>query len=538
MRQKIILLFACIISATLLRAQLKFVVEDFEGFANGNSHLKLNGVFTYGSLSATIEQAKIQQSSLPDHFGDRYITLKKEFKRDFAGWGKGIGLNIELDPRKDRLNFYTRMSGTIPLNFKIHLQEDDNDNNVYDKDLDDDWVCPQEIKPNSSWQLISIPLDKFKDSNAGGDGIFNCTYRSGKLFTLIFNIENTKTLKENLTISFDFICFSQEELATESISDNNFCSLGLWSKEGNTAHFSEIASNFDALFKDQSQKKLAVVHFFQPFSVDATNQQKHYPSIERINAVIKEGYIPMITLENHFLITDPKIKQPNLYSIMEGHFDSFFGYWANQIKQVKGTVLLRILHEFNGDWYPWCVINNDKNPELLVKAFRRIHDIFRENNVDNVKFIWCPNSMSVPQEKWNYIMDAYPGDNYVDFTGLDIYNGAGQLTPIWMSFRKVGIENYFILTQKCPTKPLLVCETASREQDGSGAAQSKAEWIKFQAEALKSDMSKIKLLNWFNEKSTFNINSSTEAQKAYLNYILKDDHFRSGTKDLEAILKN
>ena len=41
-----------------------------------------------------------------------------------------------------------------------------------------------------------------------------------------------------------------------------------------------------------------------------------------------------------------------------------------------------------------------------------------------------------------------------DFVGLDIYNGAGK-SAIWRSFRKEGIENYFILTQHLSNLPSL-----------------------------------------------------------------------------------
>src|SRR6185369_14093646 len=106
-----------------------------------------------------------------------------------------------------------------------------------------------------------------------------------------------------------------------------------------------------------------------------------------------------------------------------------------------------------------------------------------------------------PQAPWNFIMDAYPGDDYVDFAGIDVYNGAGSNSHLWRSFRKEGIENYFLLTQRLPQKPLLICETASRERTGSetGSSQTKAEWIKQMSAALRTDMSHIRLLSWFNE---------------------------------------
>ncbi len=524
-------------------AQLKFVVEDFEGFADGGSDLKANGVFTYGNIKANIDY---QQNAQQTYSGERFLRLYKDGKSDFGGWGKGTSINIELDVNKDYLNFYVyQPTGNASDSIKIELQEDDNSNNIYDKDSDDSWTYYQKLGNKNLWELISIPLNKFKDSNKGGDGIFNVNYKQGKLLCFIINFADFKQNKPNQTWSFDFICFSQGKLPVSPglwdapyASAEDHCSLGIWSKEGNAGNFIDIASGFENELKYGSEKKLGIVHFFQPFSVDGKNHTKHYPSVERINKVIQEGYIPMITLEDHFVNADPKVKQPNLYSIVEGHFDIFFADWAKQIKQVKGIVMLRILHEFNGDWYPWCIVNNDKNPQLLIKAFQRIHTVFKAQQVTNVKFIWCPNSMSFPQEKWNFIMDAYPGDAYVDFVGLDIYNGAGKEESVWRSFRKEGIENYFILTQRLPTKPLLICEAASRERRLSEpkSAQDKAAWIKQMSIALSTDMSKVRLLTWFNEKETFKINSSLGSQGAYLDFILKNDYFKSGSKHMLPLL--
>src|SRR5690606_19104948 len=124
--------------------------------------------------------------------------------------------------------------------------------------------------------------------------------------------------------------------------------------------------NFDV------SKKLGVAHFFQSFSVEEAGSAFLYPSVARINKVIEAGYIPLITLEDHFVNASPGTEQPNLYSIVEGQFDSFFGYWAHQIKDVNGIVMPRILHEFNVDWYSWCTVNNNKDPYLVANAFRYI----------------------------------------------------------------------------------------------------------------------------------------------------------------------
>lgn len=523
-------------------AQLKFIIEDFEGLSDAPSDLKENGIFTYGCMKAKVNHDQKEEKS---YSGKRCLTISREGKEEFGGWGKGLGYYVNLDKQTDYLNFYLyQPPSNDTISVKIELQEDDNEDGKYEDWADDAWVYHYKIE-HKDWKLVSIPVSQFKDKNKGGDGSFNVGYKWGKLCCLILTYVNPKQEKKNQWWQYDFICFSKGALPTGATlfdapvaTPGDFCSLGAWSKEGNTADFADIAHNFESNFK-KCDKPLGIVHFFQPFAVDGGNTQNMYPSVERINKVFDEGYIPMITLEDHFVNTHPGVKQPNLYSIIEGHFDSFFLAWAKEIKQVKGTVLLRILHEFNGDWYPWCIVNNDRNPELLVKAYRRIYAAFKNQEVKNVKFIWCPNSMSLPQEKWNYIMDAYPGDAYVDFVGLDIYNGAGKGNPPWRSFRKEGIENYFILTQLLPSKPLLVCETASRERkmNESSVSQNKGEWIMQMSDALKTDMSKIRLLAWFNEKESFKINTSKEAENAYMNYILKDNYFKPGKEDFLTLMK-
>jgi hypothetical protein len=539
--KKISLLLILIFINSALPAQLKYVIEDFEGFADGGVDLKKNGVFYFGDINGEIIQGTDKEKA---YSGSRAIKINKTGKQHFGGWGKGTGINVMLDPEKDYLNFYVYQPASNPDNLiKIELQDDDNGDGIYKKENDDSWECQQKLEIQNAWQLVSIPLKNFTDATAGGDGIFNINYKQGKLLCFAINFIDTGNLKNDLTWTFDFICFSKGKLKTgNDLFDappafaTDYCSLGTWAKEGNTADFSDIVLNFEKNFN--CSKKLGVAHFFQPFAADGGVTQNHYPSIQRINKVIEQGYIPMITLEHQFVNLPAGAKQPNLYSIVEGYFDQFFVDWANQIKDVHGIVLLRIFHEFNGDWFPWCTANNDRNPELLAKAYRHVHDIFEQQKVQNVKFIWCPNSMSIPQESWNYIMDAYPGDKYVDYVALDIYNGAGQAT-VWRSFRKEAIENYFILTENLPHKPLFVCEVASREReiDESGPAQNKAEWIDQMSLALMTDLSKVRLLTWFNEKSTFKVNSSQEAKTGFQNYIMKNDYFKSGTTELNKLIK-
>jgi hypothetical protein len=533
------LVVAAILFVLPLRSQLKFLVEDFEGMNPGSSEISANGLFTFGAVQAEVDQ---KYTTGQTYSGARAIRIRTSGKGEFGGWGKGVGLNMQLDQSRDVFSFYMWQERGKRCTFRIELHEDDDGDNAFNKDRDDIWSYTVTAEGKGAWELLSLPLLRFRDANQAGDGTFNVSYKEGKLFVFLVSFDNMKQIEAGRELYFDFICFSKGVLPQSALFEppaaapGSFCSLGAWSAEGNTANFLDIADAFEKNFA--GGKSIGIIHFFQSFSVDGDGAQYHYPSVERINKVIAAGYVPMITLEDHFVNTGSHTRQPNLYSILDGHFDSFFGYWAHQIKEVKGVVLLRILHEFNGDWYPWCTVKNDRNPELVGRAFRYIINIFRQNNVTNVRFIWCPNSMSVPQESWNYIMEAYPGDDYVDMIGLDIYNGAGsgKGVSLWRSFRREGIENYFLLRELKPGKLLLICETASRERRAGEKGQGKADWIREMSVALKTDMSAIKLLAWFNEKETFKINSSPASIRAWQQCIVSDPYFRGGVTDFQQFL--
>lgn len=532
--------FCTMLLVTSAQAQMKYLIDDFEGYANGGTDLAKNGVFTYGNATASIVNTggAAVQPGKPDHLGNRAVRISRKNNDEYAGCGKGISALVQLDAGADELNLYIRSKNEKLKKIRFSLQEDDNGDNVFKQEHDDQWVHELTLKPatGEEWTLVSLPLRQFTDETRGGDGIFNCNYKEGKLLCLLVGIDRETLLKEGEWFDMDLISFSKGDLMKSS-SKGDGCSLGLWSAEGNQANFVEIATNFEQMFG--KEKKLAVIHFFQPFSTDGTDQLNQYPSVDRVNKIIEQGYTPMITLENHYVNVNSKMKQPNLYSIIEGHMDAFFMKWAKEVKQMKGVVWVRILHEFNGNWYPWCIVNNDRDPDLFIKAYRHIHDIFANHGTENVKFVWCPNSMSIPQESWNFIMDAYPGDNYVDIVGMDVYNGAGDAT-LWRSFRSVAVENYYLFTQQLSSKPVVVCETASRERKvgESGPAQTKAEWIKQLGETLQSDMTQVKLLTWFNEKSTFKINSSLGAKKAYQDNIIRSNYFKGGAMTLNDLTEN
>ncbi len=186
------------------------------------------------------------------------------------------------------------------------------------------------------------------------------------------------------------------------------------------------------------------------------------------------GSIPMLTWE----------PWDALQAIYSGKYDGYITQWAQDSKDWDHPYFLRFAHEMNAAWYPWSEQIKDSSPGDYVKAWRHVHDIFTENYVPNVTWIWCPN---VEETGFTPIAELYPGDDYVDWTCMDGYNFGGS------TFSQVFDQTYNELLRLAPTKPIMIGETNSIE-DGT-----KPEWI---TDALTTQLPqnfpKIKALVWYN----------------------------------------
>lgn len=83
-------------------------------------------------------------------------------------------------------------------------------------------------------------------------------------------------------------------------------------------------------------------------------------------------------------------------------------YCLQQLQKKKIPVLWRPLHEASGGWFWWGA----KGAESYKKLWKLMYETFQEKGLDNLIWIWT----SEGNDK-----DWYPGDEYVDMIGRDIY---------------------------------------------------------------------------------------------------------------------
>lgn len=116
----------------------------------------------------------------------------------------------------------------------------------------------------------------------------------------------------------------------------------------------------------------------------------------------------------------------NVYKAIVVDIDVIAGY-LKQFKTANIPILWRPLHEAEGGWFWWGAKGAEPFKTLWKVMFDRLVSYHGLNNL-----IWVyTTSVSDSASLW------YPGDNYVDVMGMDIYAGENQHGSQYVSFNKV-----------------------------------------------------------------------------------------------------
>lgn len=94
--------------------------------------------------------------------------------------------------------------------------------------------------------------------------------------------------------------------------------------------------------------------------------------------------------------------------------------FISSIRNAEGKrvpVVFRPWHEHTGKWFWWG--KTDTTPDQYKALWKLTHDIFEEKGIDNV--VWAYSPASTNGSTYEDYMECYPGDEYVDIVGTDIY---------------------------------------------------------------------------------------------------------------------
>jgi anti-anti-sigma factor len=255
-------------------------------------------------------------------------------------------------------------------------------------------------------------------------------------------------------------------------------------------------------FESDAGKKVSIEHYGQP---PPWNQS--FDS-HAANLVLARGAIPAIDINTAL---GPNGTTLSDQQVANGLYDSQITSWFKAAAQWGHPFFLMPDVEMNGGWEPYAPGNNGNTAASFVAMWRHMHDLAVAAGATNVTWVWCPNVD--PGNLFTPYSQLYPGDSYVDWTGMDGYNQNGT-----QSFSSVFGSSYNTLLSLAPTKPIMISQTGSVE-GGIG----KAAWITdMLSTQLPNNFTQIKALLWFNWRVYQNgawydwpIESSTSAMAAW-----------------------
>jgi len=268
---------------------------------------------------------------------------------------------------------------------------------------------------------------------------------------------------------------------------------GAWM--GNQLTGSEPPWDMNAVskFEQMAGKKLSIVEFGSPFSNCYSVGHCYFYSFPTtpMTSVREHGSIPLLSWSSQSIPTQSSEPDYQLSDVANGTYDNYIREFAEKAAAWGHPFFLRFDWEMNGNWFPWGAGANGNSAADYVAAWRHVHDIFTSVGATNATWVWCPNVD--PGASMVNLASLYPGNSYVDWTGLDGYNWGSSPNHRWAGFDEIFRATYNrVVNEIAPTKPMIIGETASSESGGSKAA-----WITDMLSKIPTEYPKIRGLLWF-----------------------------------------
>ena len=156
-------------------------------------------------------------------------------------------------------------------------------------------------------------------------------------------------------------------------------------------------------------------------------------------------------------------------AILKGRQDAVIRRAAIGLRGTGGRILLRPFYEFD---QPTGHPRHIGTPNQVIRAWRRLVNLFRAEHATNVHFAWSPMAFDFPS---GFAQKFWPGGAYVGWVAPDGYNFPGKT---WKSFGEIFAAGYTFGVRK--DKPVLAGETASPATDSRtpGWMLGARQWIK------------------------------------------------------------
>lgn len=141
--------------------------------------------------------------------------------------------------------------------------------------------------------------------------------------------------------------------------------------------------------------------------------------------------------------------------VAEGKYDEQLAAFADAVKSFDRPVFIRIGYEFEGSW-------NNYQPATFVAAWIHITKFLRARGVPFAS-VWCAAGASSGWPALDHLLKFYPGDEWVDWWGVDLFSEDEFAKP------QLGA---FLDAAGARRKPVMIGEMTPRYVgvlDGSGS---------------------------------------------------------------------
>ncbi|MDX6679633.1 MAG: hypothetical protein QOE31_3685 [Solirubrobacteraceae bacterium] len=215
-----------------------------------------------------------------------------------------------------------------------------------------------------------------------------------------------------------------------------------------------------------------------------------------LDAVAAHGAVPMITWEPWVVQRDgsamPNQRRGIVGEIAEGRYDLYIKRWARDARAYGKPLVIRFMHEMNGDWYPWSANSYGNTPAQFRAAWRRVHTIFRREGASNVSWVFSIDSLAAGTPTSRRRLDHfYPGSTYVDWVGLSGFNWSDPRSGGVLSYERVFRPAYDIV--KGYGKPVMMTEMGTATTDEKTAPA----WVRDVLKSTPTRFPRVKAIVWY-----------------------------------------
>lgn len=175
--------------------------------------------------------------------------------------------------------------------------------------------------------------------------------------------------------------------------------------------------------------------------------------------------------------------------------DAYLHNLADDLRAAEAKVFVRFASEMNGPW-----TNYDGDPRLYREKFRLVSKVLRQR-APNVAMVWCPYFQPVRP-----IDSYYPGDAWVDWVGVNMYNVTYFNQDPKMPARHIRPSSMLdaIYSRYAARKPIMIGEYATTRYsalENRPVTEYAVRNIQELYRDLRTRYPRVKAINYFNSNN-------------------------------------